>query len=85
MHETECTSTEVIRKMMNRDMPMLPDIHFAACDVRDVALAHVKALTCPNAVNNRHVIVSTRDSSSFKDWALMLDAEFKSKNYNVKA
>jgi dihydroflavonol-4-reductase len=68
---------------MIRDMPMVPDVNVAVCDVRDVATAHVNALTSPDAVSNRHIIVSTPDVSSFQSWALILDEEFRSKNYSV--
>jgi nucleoside-diphosphate-sugar epimerase len=64
-------------------MPMVPDVYISVCDVRDVATAHVKALTLPEAVSNRHIIVSTVEASSFRSWALILDEEFRSKNYNV--
>lgn len=37
----------------------------------------------PDAVGKRHLILSSTESSSFKDWALILDSEFRSKNYNI--
>jgi hypothetical protein len=68
---------------MNREMPMVPDVYFPVCDVRDVATAHVKSLSSPEAVSNRHLIVSTVEASSFGSWAIILDEEFRPKNYNV--
>jgi nucleoside-diphosphate-sugar epimerase len=83
LHDTPCTSIEVVKRLMNREMPVVPDIYMSVCDVRDVATAHVVALTLPEAVSNRHIIVSTFEASSFREWALILDEEFRSKNYNV--
>ena len=52
-------------------MPMVPEIYTSVCDVRDVATAHVNALVLPDAVAHRHLIVSTRETTSFADWARM--------------
>lgn len=52
-------------------------------DVRDVALAHIRAMTIPEAINNRHIIATTSETNSFRDYALILDAEFGSKGYSV--
>ncbi len=62
---------------------MVPEIYTSVCDVRDVATAHVKALVLPDVVSNRHIIVSTVEASSFREWALILDEEFRSKNYKI--
>lgn len=74
---------EAVKKLMLKEMPFLPNLYMPACDVRDVAKAHVKALTCTECVSERHIIVSTVESTCFKDWALILDKEFKSKNYSI--
>ena len=68
---------------MMRKVPMLPDLYLMAADVRDVAKAHVNALTEEAAVANRHIITTSVETSSLKEWALVLDSEFKNKGYNV--
>lgn len=83
IHDTYCTSAQPIRKMMMREIPMIPDIYAPVCDVRDVALAHIKAMTSSDALSKRHLIVNQVVSSSFKDWALILKDEFESKNYSI--
>ena len=35
-------------------MPMLPRLNFNVIDVRDCALAHITAITLPEAAGNRH-------------------------------
>jgi nucleoside-diphosphate-sugar epimerase len=83
LHDSPCTSIEAVQRIMTRDMPLLPKISMPVCDVRDVALAHIKAMSNPDAKNNRHIIVSVKKTSSFKEWALILEQEFKSKNYRI--
>ena len=36
-------------------MPMLPKINMVCVDVRDVARAHINAITIPEAAGNRHI------------------------------
>lgn len=62
---------------------LLPNCSFPACDVRNVAEAHLKAMNLAEAKNNRHIIVSRRDCLSFKELALTLENEFKSRNYEI--
>jgi hypothetical protein len=35
---------EVVKRLMLNKMPLVPDAAIAACDVRDVAAAHINAL-----------------------------------------
>lgn len=37
------------RRLLQREVPMVPKICFAMCDVRDVAGVHIKAMTSPKA------------------------------------
>lgn len=66
---------------MNRVTPLIPDVYFVICDVRDTALAHVKAMTLPEAKNNRHIIASREAMLSFKELASILKTEFP--NYDI--
>ena len=83
LHDSDCTSMEVIKKLLERQLPLLPNLNFCTCDVRDVALAHIKAMTIAEAVNNRHIIATTVDCNSMLEFALILAAEFDPKGYNV--
>ncbi|XP_015915817.1 uncharacterized protein [Parasteatoda tepidariorum] len=75
------TSVEVIKKLLERAMPMIPKVNFDVCDVRDVALAHVKAMTLPNAADHRHIV--TTQNVWLKDIAMVLSKEFKPHGYCV--
>lgn len=75
------TSVEIVKKLLERSMPMVPKVNFAVCDVRDVALAHVKAMTLADAADHRHLIIS--QNVWCKDIALTLSKEFKPHGYCV--
>ena len=47
------TSLVVVERLMNGDLPGCPRIGFAVCDVRDIADAHVRALSGPDIDGER--------------------------------
>ncbi|HEY2514195.1 MAG TPA: aldehyde reductase [Polyangiaceae bacterium] len=49
-------SGEIVRKFMTREFPGCPDLGFALADVRDVAGAHVQAMTLPAAAGQRFIL-----------------------------
>ncbi len=81
LHDSPCTSIEVIKKIMNNEVPMLPDLYMPICDVRTVALAHMLAMQLDEAQNHRHIVTSGRECLSFKEIAHILQGEFK--NYKI--
>lgn len=56
------TSLEVVGKLLRREVPGVPDLHMLWVDVRDVAAAHVLALTKPEAAGRRFVCVAGETS-----------------------
>lgn len=46
-------SLAAVQKMLNGDLPGLPHIGFPVCDVRDIADAHVRAMTLPGLNGER--------------------------------
>lgn len=50
------TSMRVVERLMAGKDPMLPRVGFAFCDVGDVAEAHIRALTVPEAAGRRHIV-----------------------------
>jgi len=83
LHDTACTSIEFVERLMMRKIPLLPRLSLPVCDVRDVALAHIRAMLTNEAVNNRHIIASQSDFTSIKEIATMLDTEFRKQGFNV--
>jgi nucleoside-diphosphate-sugar epimerase len=49
-------SGEVIRKLLAAELPGCPDLGWAPVDVRDVASAHVTAMTHPQAAGKRFIL-----------------------------
>lgn len=47
------TSLEIVEQVLDADFPMYPDINMPVVDVRDVARAHVAALTTPESIGRR--------------------------------
>ncbi|MCC4299298.1 NAD-dependent epimerase/dehydratase family protein [Aurantimonas coralicida] len=54
----EGTSAALIRTVMEGRMPVVPDLAFALADVRDVADAHLAAMTTPSASRRRFALSS---------------------------
>lgn len=52
------TSVAVIQRLLTGKMPMIPNLILPYVDVRDVADAHVAALTAPNAAGRRHIVTN---------------------------
>ena len=75
------TSGEVVRKLMTREVPGCPNIQFAMVDVRDVASAHVAAMTKPEANGNRFIVANVQ--ASFREVAEVLKREFEPRGYKI--
>lgn len=75
------TSGEVVRKLMKRELPGLPDIGWAVVDVRDVADAHVAAMTAPGAAGQRFIVAI--EHASMRDIAAILHAKLKDRGYKI--
>lgn len=63
-------SVDLILRMLERRDPMLPDFGFPIVDVRDVVLAHVRALQEPSLVGQRLIIAA--ESLSMPEMARVL-------------
>ncbi|XP_076353096.1 uncharacterized protein LOC143248547 [Tachypleus tridentatus] len=73
------TSINLIVRLMNKSSPLVPRLNFFISDVRDVALAHVRAMTIPEAAGQRHIVGS--GNLWMKDIAYTLWKEFSSQGY----
>lgn len=78
---TRCFSSEVVKVLLERDIPVVPKLNFSIVDVRDVAAAHVKAMTMEEAAGKRFIVNASE--MWMKDIAQVLLKEFKSQGYNV--
>ncbi|MBI5257753.1 MAG: NAD-dependent epimerase/dehydratase family protein [Burkholderiales bacterium] len=75
------TSPLVVHKLLNRDVPACPDVHFAIVDVRDVAAAHVAAMTHPQAAGERFICAD--QDVSMLDIARVLHEGFAARGFRV--
>ncbi|KFM58624.1 putative uncharacterized oxidoreductase, partial [Stegodyphus mimosarum] len=76
-----CTSLELIKRLMDGTMPLIPRLYIAICDVRDVALAHLRAMIVPEAANHRHIVTSAH--LWLQDIAHILRNEFAPQGYFI--
>jgi nucleoside-diphosphate-sugar epimerase len=80
-HAAAGTSVALVRRLLNRELPAVPELGFAPVDVRDVARAHVLALETPGAAGNRYICAGS--NVWFGDMARMLGEEFGPQGYRV--
>jgi nucleoside-diphosphate-sugar epimerase len=52
------TSNEIVGKLLRREVPGVPRLHLPLVDVRDVAIAHVLALTAEKAAGERFLLAA---------------------------
>jgi nucleoside-diphosphate-sugar epimerase len=75
------TSSELVRRLMKRELPGCPRLGFAVVDVRDVAIAHRLAMEMPAAAGQRFICAG--DHYWVKDIAEVLAAEFGPLGYKI--
>jgi dihydroflavonol-4-reductase len=75
-------SIKIIKQMLDGGMAKLPDLYFAAVDVRDVADLHIRAMTNPDAKGKRF-IAAGGDSMSIKAVAELLISKMGEKGRRV--
>lgn len=74
-------SGELIRKLMTRELPAVPALGFAPVDVRDVAHAHVTAMTSPDAAGQRFILAL--EHTPWRDMAAILAKHYNSKGFKI--
>lgn len=79
--DTLSSSLVALKRLLDRSVPAVPKFHMPICDVRDVALAHVKSLEGPEHVGKRYLILS--GCKWMKDTARVVQKEFKPLGYFV--
>jgi nucleoside-diphosphate-sugar epimerase len=65
------TSIQLIKRLLDGDMPGCPDLRFGSVDVRDVADLHIKAMTNPAARGERF-LATAGDFLSVRQMAQIL-------------
>jgi nucleoside-diphosphate-sugar epimerase len=75
------TSGEAVKKLIDRDFPAIPDINYACVDVRDVAAAHLAAMTIPEASGQRFICAEA--NHSLREIATVLAAHLGPKGFKI--
>lgn len=75
------TSGEVVRMLMKRELPGCPRLGWPMVDVRDVAAAHLAAMTTPEAAGQRYCCAN--EFAWMKDIAAILAPRFRPQGYKV--
>ena len=57
------SSIQLVVRILSGKMPKIPKLHFGMVDVRDVADAHIRAMTHPNAAGQRFLIAADGSGS----------------------
>ena len=74
-------SAELIIKMMNRAVPAIPDLRMVMVDVRDVAAAHLKAMTNTQASGQRFLCCT--ESHPIRDVAVILSEHLRGQGFRI--
>ena len=69
------------RQLLEHKINRVPNVNMPLVDVRDVALAHISALTAQGAADHRHLLVA--ESIWFTSTARILSEEFSKYGYDV--
>ena len=75
------TSSELVKRLLRRELPGCPQLGFAVVDVRDVALMHRLAMETPDAAGMRFICAG--EHYWVQDIARTLAAEFAPYGYRV--
>lgn len=81
LHKTECASAATIKMLLSGTKNFIPKVSFAFIDVRDVARAHVAAMTAPPAAGKRIIIFNQIEW--MEKVAMALSQEFGPQGYKV--
>ena len=75
------TSGELVKKIIDRDFPAIPNVNFACVDVRDVASAHVAAMTSSSAAGQRYLCAN--GNHSMREVAKLLAGHLGPKGFKI--
>eukprot|EP01022_Parablepharisma_sp_SALTPOND_P029063 TRINITY_DN72459_c0_g1_i1.p1 TRINITY_DN72459_c0_g1~~TRINITY_DN72459_c0_g1_i1.p1 ORF type:complete len:378 (+),score=44.36 TRINITY_DN72459_c0_g1_i1:72-1136(+) len=80
--KTPFHSGDYVKNMLNGTMKMIPQLYYAIVDVRDVALAHIKAMDTPEADGKRYICFSGQ-YLWIEELAKILKDEFGKYGYDI--
>lgn len=69
-------ANHIVQRSLNGQMPGYPNMYIPIVDVRDVASAHVAAMTAPGAAGERFLVASGEPAVAMKQIGAILKAHF---------
>jgi dihydroflavonol-4-reductase len=75
------TSGEMVKRIMEHKVPAIPNISFATVDVRDVASAHLSAMTTAEAAGQRFICAEA--NHSMREIAHILKAVYGGRGFKI--
>ncbi|KAI6243823.1 Epimerase domain-containing protein [Aphelenchoides fujianensis] len=79
---TALNPTFTMKKFLTFEVPAIPPLQMGMVDVRDVAQAHILAMTRPESDGER-ILVTQQPSWSFRRICTVLSEEFKPQGYTI--
>lgn len=73
-------SVQVVARLLNGEVPAIPNLAFGAVDVRDVADLHLRAMTDPKAAGQRYLACNEGKGISMKEIAEALKKNLDKKD-----
>lgn len=85
LSKASCTSGSIFASLFNSNTPEKPlsNMYLPVSDVRDVALAHLRAATLPEAKDHRHIVCSQKEFYKLSDVNTVLANEFNPKGMKI--
>jgi dihydroflavonol-4-reductase len=68
------TSVDIIARMLDGRLPLIPNVGIQVVDVRDVAATHIAAMNDPASIGERYIVAD--EYRSMRDMAAVLRAAF---------
>lgn len=65
-------ANHIVQRILDGDMPGYPDMHIPIVDVRDVAAAHLAAMTTPEAAGQRFLVAGSEPPMAMKQIGAVL-------------
>jgi nucleoside-diphosphate-sugar epimerase len=69
-------ANHIVQRSLNGEMPGYPNMYIPIVDVRDVAAAHLAAMTAPTAAGQRIIVASDRPAMAMKQIGQILKDNF---------
>jgi nucleoside-diphosphate-sugar epimerase len=81
LHVNRESTADIVLRMLTGKMPVIPPLHLAFTDVRDLAVAHRLAIEVPAAAGNRYIC--SNGDLSMTGIAAILKEEYGPRGYKV--